>query len=1246
MSLRSVRRASLGWACLALGLVSAACGARPEHPKPLDIAALRVQAKARPKDARLQRQLALAELLRSGGEPKAAQPQLERALALAPKDPALHLTAGLLADVRGQPGRALEHYGKVLELSATSTDPSAPHMAEMAAAGLGGAEDAVPGYVEAATGIAQAAVARPQLAFPARFVLSNLLIHLAYRQGDRPRAQQLATQLGCVTQMRAAGPFGPRELLGFDLDHGIKLGEPLGAQYDLGPDRGLRPTRVLGSRGCAVSLGGGPVARGGTTYVEAELQVPSAGHYLLRFETPNSAEVFLDGRSVWRQDRRKQLGPRVRFIPLELAQGTHLLQVKLSTRHPNPALAIALRAQVERDPKAIALPFDAQQQDGFPLYLRTAIGLVRGDPLAGRALFVAVRDVKKASAVLLLQRANALLADPLYPQDVREDEARALMLAALERDPELWNPALQLARMAASNGRVKEAVEAMRESAERWPQVPAVGLTLVELLRERDWNAEADRQVARLRKLVPDSCAVLRAQHYAHRRRMREREAAQSVEAIMACNAQSNARFSLLQRARQFQAAQQELERLRAMEPEQGRYGWLLAQAELARNQGDAALLERTLGQLRSGFPRALGSALEVLDRQLAAGQQTQARSGLVQALTQEPASMAALWRVAPLASLPHPLESHRRSGLQAIEDFESSGQTYEHPQVLVFDYMAVRVFEDGSSIELVHTVQKAQSDEAVDELAEVSVPEGAQILNLRTIKADGRTLEPDAISGKDTVSLPSVAPGDYVEFEYLAYKDPSDGFPDGYLGDRFYFKSFEVPFDYSHLRVIGPAALPLEVDPRGQAPQAQRKVEEGLQILDFKVAQSRPLVQEPGSVANREFIPSVRVGVGAGWRQFVHSIREALVDRDLYDPALAKLALQIVGDAGPDDHRLRAQRLYEWVLENVENNSDVFSLAPAMLRARTGNRTRVLHYLLGLVGVPSELGLVRSYGADATQSEMADADTYEHLLVRVRTPEPLWLYSVERWAPFGYMPALLRGQQALLLDAEAGTAKVGQGLVATDARQLELDVRVATDGSARIDVVETVQGSGAVSWRSDLEATPEAELQKRFEKDYVARLFPGATLASLKIEGREQQSATLRLNYSFDVEVFGRRVKEGWALPALLPSELAASYARVGERSFDQLLGSPVDLGATFRITLPAGARFTTVPKNAAFEGPAGSDIRFSLDGRFDKQTLVLTRRVQIPLGRVSPKAYPELAGFCRRVDEIEAKELVFSLP
>jgi tetratricopeptide (TPR) repeat protein len=1222
-----------------------ACGAGLQQPR--SIGSLRADAAAAPHDPVAQRRLALAELFSANGDLKNVEPQLIRALTLAPNDVRLLFASGIFNDGHGHPQKALDAYLRALQASPASSDPIAPHLAELTIHAIGGLSGSVAGYEDKVRPVFERLLADGRVAAPARNGIGTMLIQLAYKRGDRDAAQQVAAAVGCVTSFRTAGPFGPRDLLGFDSDRSVVPGKPLADAYDLGPNRGLQKTRELGAHGCSVNLGGGPLAAGGTSYAQSYVSIAQPGDYVMRFESPNSSEIFVDGRSIARVDRRTRLEPDVLFLPLSLGKGRHEFTIKIGTRHPNPALSLSLNKERPNDAGAIALPFSPQSRDGFAVYVRAAAAAARDDVLGARQVMTDIDGRHRTSALLLTLRASLLLSDPLQPNDAREDDARRLLLVALARDPELWSAQVQLASMTARNGREKEAIAALRKAYEHWPEVPSIGIVLAGLLRGQSWNAEADSVVARVRTLVPDACGPLAAELDGLRARQREEQAAKVAEAVSRCDAQANARYSLFLRQRRWDDAKRELARLSALEPPQNRYPWLLAGLELAKNRGDDAEIDAYIAALRAQYPRSSTGATEQIDRLAGRGDEAGARAALASAVQSEPESMAELYRLDEVIGGKDVMGPYRVDGAAKIKAFAESGRAYDGPQLLVFDYMALRILPDGSSIELIHTIERAQSDEAINSLAEVQVPEGAQVLTLRTIKPDGTRLEPDAIEGKDTISLPTVAAGDYVEFEDLRYQPASEGFPGGYSGDRFYFKSFEIPFDHSQMVVIAPKSMGLEVDPRGAAPAPIERADGDLRVLDFHVDQSTALKVEPSAVSAREYLPSIRIGVRATWPAFVDSIRDVLSDRDLYDPELAALVQQIVGEADPADYALRARRVYSWVLEHIDNNDDLFSQAAVMLRSRSGNRARVLHYMLGLAGIPSRLALVRSAGADNTPSNMADGDTFEHLLVTYDDgKQPVWLFTVERDAPFGYVPALLRGQPALLLAPGAPRTIVPDAAPHQDLRQLALDITLGKDGSAHVEAVETLRGTGAVSWRGQLQSIPAPELGQRFEEEYLARLLPGARLDKLHISGREQQAETLQLQYTFDLSVLGRRTGDAWALPSMLASHLSQNYAQLDQRTTALLVPMPLDVEITLRVHLPKGTTRPNTPGPVHLEAAIDGRPRFDMSTKLDGDTLVIERRLDVPLMRVPPNAYPAFATFCRQVDQAEAKELAIKLP
>src|SRR5690606_18813073 len=117
----------------------------------------------------------------------------------------------------------------------------------------------------------------------------------------------------------------------------------------LGPMRGVREVREIGTRGCEAHLGNGPYSDGGVTYAKTTVEVPEAGVYLLQVETPNNMMVFLDGKKVGEVDRRKKLPALEWFKEVELTAGAHELLVKVATRHPNPVLVVGLRKKKRGD---------------------------------------------------------------------------------------------------------------------------------------------------------------------------------------------------------------------------------------------------------------------------------------------------------------------------------------------------------------------------------------------------------------------------------------------------------------------------------------------------------------------------------------------------------------------------------------------------------------------------------------------------------------------------------------------------------------------------------------------------------------------------------------------------------------------------------------------------------------------------------------------------------------------------------
>lgn len=1179
---------------------------------------LRNRAAANPHDAEAVFAWAEGEILRPDGDPSRAEEAISRAIAVGPNDSRTHFLAGLEQYHHGHPAQALSHLLDAIERAPSSH----PGVAEASALMLRELSNLAPNYPAATTERLQAVL--PQLPIGARAAIGELLVDLAYRRGDAPATQSLAAEMGCLTDWRVAGPIGPRDLLGFDQTHEIAGVGAMPAQVDLGVGRGTRPVRAVEARGCAVHLGEGPVNDAGTTYAETFVEIDEPGDYTLRLETPNSIELSVDGESIVRLDHRRQPLRRTTFHRVRLGAGRHEIEIKLTTRHPNPVLLVSLA----KGEAATTPPEGA----GLACYLRASMRVGRGNPTGARE---ALRSdaCTKGAATLVLQASTAL-EDPYQSSDMNRDEARRLFREAMDRDPAMWVPVMQMARLSAAEGRDQEAIAQLQVGLEHWSEVIAIRMALIELLLNRGWDAGALEHIETAMQVAPGTCGPIYAALAHAQRRDRIADIDTYIEQAVSCDARNNARFALRVAARNWDAARVELDRLASLEPSQARNRFLSSRLDLAEGRASAVGIEEVLAELQTLRPRSPQFPLQRADLHWAQGNHDVALAVLDEAINAEPTAMAELRRVRRALGGTDELESFRMDGRAIIDAFEASGHRYDSPQALVFDYTAIRVFDDGSSLALTHQIYRALSEEAVDELGQFAPPDSGYVLTLHTVKADGSRLEPDLISGTDSINLPTVSVGDYVESEYVRVLDPPVGLPGGLLGDRFYFASAEVPFYRSELVVATPPSMTLVADPRGDAPRQVTTEDAGLRIHRWRVDQAEPIVVEPMSVAGREWVPSVNWGIRATWGRFLGGLRDVLADRNPVDPAAVRLARRVTHDATTDEQK--ARKLYYWVLEHIENNNDVFGIAPIMLATRTGNRTRVLHYLLGLIGVESELLLVRGANEDQTRSDVADEDTYNNLVMRVGET---YLVTSARGTPYGYISPLLRGQDALVLSGHEQTVErieIPPASPGIDRQSIEILATLSETGAAVLEFTETVRGSGAIGWRSNLENIPEATLQDRFEEGYAARLIPGARLTALRISGREEAEAPLVLRYTLETESLARQQGDRLILPGFLPSNLTARYAQVGSRTTTELV-VPMDIDITVRIRAE-GANAVQMP-NVELDGPQGAQYRATT--RAEGDDLVIQRSVRVPLMRVAPDDYPAFARWARAADQAETREV-----
>src|SRR6185369_15589942 len=91
-------------------------------------------------------------------------------------------------------------------------------------------------------------------------------------------------------------------------------------------------------------------------------------------------------------------------------------------------------------------------------------------------------------------------------------------------------------------------------------------------------------------------------------------------------------------------------------------------------------------------------------------------------------------------------------------------------PAVILLSDKVVMLRHEGPISVYVHRITRPLNKEGISRYGEVTLPRGADLLELRTIKANGEIIEPELAQQRPTISMPALEPGDAIEEEFVQH--------------------------------------------------------------------------------------------------------------------------------------------------------------------------------------------------------------------------------------------------------------------------------------------------------------------------------------------------------------------------------------------------------------------------------------------------------------------------------------------
>jgi len=1227
---------------LAIGCASSRNAAEPP------VSALRKETKGSSDGEALGRWL-LGELVSPGGDAKHAIEARKELDKLGTRGLLASMARALDDAVHGRLSRVSEGYLAALVAARDSQDPRASLFAWLAAHDAAGYHHASPGFWQRNKGTVESLLKRPgAIGWRARLELADWWARES-RAAALTDAKRLSVeQQGCVTAIRLSGPFGRDTARDTLRSFAAEKPGPWPMRWEPDPDAGFVP-RVLKttSEGCRVSADE-PVPSG-ITYAETFIDI----------EQPIELIVAVQGAfAVWIDDKvalRREIGEWgswLRFgVRVSFGPGRHRVLAKLG--QPTTSLRLLLPdgrpygAKGSTDgtrPYALAAPARMVSDNPLDPWVRNAAVRDAGDDLVrffgSRAAHIddqadvastliepLVAEPARATGLALSVAALFAESDPIFSDSQRRDLSRELGERALARDPLLWQPRLALAIGRREQGGPTSAARAVADLVDVFPDVPAVLSELARHYRELGWSGEYGRAARLVAQRFPDDPNALELAIDAYDEQGEPERADALAQRILELEPDNEIVLSRALARADFQGALRELERLKKRRPD--RKDIVERLHDVMVRAGNSADTWKKLEAAIAAEPLDEGARLALADARYAAGD----RQALVSAVVDSVKSGAPTARLAMALDLVEgatELEPFRIDTEAAIGEYERSKVTLGGTAARVLDYSAVWVKSDGSSRLLEHEIVRVQSAEAITERAEEPLKRGV-FLKLRVRKKDGTVLEPELVAGKPTVTMPHLEVGDYIETERIESM-PGDGRRGTrYVGPRWFFREENVAYARSEFVVISPENKPLQIESRNEVPPPVTTTANGLVTRRFRVDLSEAAPVEPFGAPITEFLPSVQIGWGVSLDATLRSLGDSADDITPVDPRVRRVAERIVTPLPKTALAERARRLYRWVTSNVEEGEEVDGRRVVM--GKNGNLWRGYLVLCRALGIPIEYAVVQNRLTLPPSGPFSESVLYTQPLLRVRAEKgDIWLTLVSKHAPFGYVPAELRGMPAVVFGDWAMEKTKAPSLGTLDHASTEGTAALTADGAATFELVQSFHGKYATGLRGALAELPERQIRDAIESRLLGGPLRGVELSEYSIEGVSDPDAPIRIKTRSRSRAFAQAV--GGVLiiqpPAFGPR--LSQLATLATRQTPLVIVDAASQSMNITITLPKGATIEQPPSPRRIEN---GERLVEVSDRTTGGKLVLQRQVTLPAGRVQPNAYPAFLEFTRRADE-----------
>lgn len=987
---------------------------------------------------------------------------------------------------------------------------------------------------------------------------------------------------------------------------------------------------------------------------------------LLYFNASKSFRVSLDDAPLLTKDIFKVQENPTSVVKVRLRPGHHRLVIKLHTQRGGEGIHMALLdtrgnalavswIATAAPPSTVAAgfvnegPFEDAFTKAFPQNDPRRPGFValwnrwQGDVARGRLLMDAAASSHPKSLPWNLWAAKMYLleADDL-PSKIAQSRADRSVERILAAEPDLPLGRYLKAMIQSTNSDSDDYLVTLRDLTRRAPSDPRWFLTLAEKLEDKGWHHQARVFLEEASSYHP-ACESVESAWIAFCRRVPD----------LAGEAEAIARLGRLrnvdpEREAYLEAARKYADLHALLEDESRRYGDRdrLFEMQLARleiRMGDYPAARARLEGLVKLNPKDLDAAF-YLARSCFLGGDRQGGLDAWSALKKIKPDAFQVDMAHWLLGAPLPFQDRHVSLAEVLKENEGKPADAA-PSSLLLDQLFTRVEPDGSSIERYHGIVRINNKEGVDREGEQSLP-GQIVLSLRTVKPDGRVLEPEQIPDKDTVSMQGLEAGDVIEYEYITLKPPSGVKRNAYITTQVYlFQDIEKPFHHTEWSMEYPSTMPMRFYEQNLPSPPESGARDGLATKTWDYRDMPRIAPEPDTPNKLLYVPLVEAVGGVTWKDLGLYLKEGATGVFQVTPEVEVRYRQAVGDAKTPEAKLDA--IVAYLLKEVDGEQMAGWQDPTQtLLTRQGSRIPPACAFLTLAGIPFRVLVAEAIPDKVYREDLPRLGQFSVPVLEVDLPgaAPRYLTLSSPYRDPDTLPWFLQGASAMVVTAAEPWKEVQiPSHMAPWADAHETQTReILPDGDMKLTQVQVMDPESGEGLRSTFHKMDKEQMPKAIQMA-LSRQYGSADLEDYHVDNLDDAHQPLVWSYTVLVHgyasVDGKRLTVADPIPSL---HVGQGFASLGERKLPLTTGGPIFINQHFTVTLPEGCKVDYVPPSADLVGPFGE---YHLKGQLKDGKLVLDRRLTVPFQIVWPKDYPAFAAFMKKIDAAEGGQMTLIL-